>query len=236
MHIMKIMGYPSISIFFPAYNEESNIKNTVTAAATMATKTFNDYEIIVVDDGSKDRTPEIIDEIARTNKNFKAVHHSINKGYGAALRSGFANSTKELVFFSDGDGQFDVSEIINLLPLIDNADMVVGYRIKRRDPFHRILFARSWGILIGIIFNVWVRDIDCAFKLIKKNVLNNIQLRSDGAFISAELLIKAGKKGFKIKEAGVHHFSRKEGRQTGANIKVIIKAFGELFSLWKELR
>lgn len=234
--IITWMTYPSISIFFPAFNEESNIRKTAAAADLFASKAFNDYEIIIIDDGSSDATPQIIDELAKGNRNIKAVHHLRNKGYGAAIRSGFANSSRELIFFTDGDGQFDISEIGKMLPLLKEADMVVGYRIKRQDPIHRLIFARSWGTLIGILFNLWVRDIDCAFKLIKRPVIESLQLRSDGAFISAELLIKAFKKGFKIKEVGVHHYPRKAGTQTGANIKVIIKAFRELFSLWRELR
>ncbi|MFH1709467.1 MAG: glycosyltransferase family 2 protein [bacterium] len=230
------MAYPGISIFFPAFNEEKNIENTVKAAVLAATPLFSDFEIIIIDDGSKDKTPEIIDSLAKSDKNIKAVHHPENKGYGAAVRSGFVNATKELVFFTDGDSQFDISEIKLLLPLINEADLVIGYRIKRRDPLHRRLFAKLWGAFIAVLFNIWVSDMDCAFKLIKRKVIQNLDLKSNGAFISAELLIKAKKKGFKIKQVGVHHYPRKEGKQTGANIKVILKAFYELSKLWRDLR
>jgi glycosyltransferase involved in cell wall biosynthesis len=230
------MALPGISVFFPAYNEESNIRNTASAANAALSTWFNDYEILIIDDGSKDNTPRIIDELARSNSHIRAIHHPVNKGYGAALRTGFSSASKELVFFSDGDGQFDISEIKKFIPLINDADLIIGYRLKRQDPFHRLLFAKSWGILVGLMFGLWVRDIDCAFKLIKKAVLNDIQLTSDGAFISAELLIKAKKKRYTIKQVGVNHYPRKAGKQTGANIKVILRAFGELFKLWRELR
>jgi glycosyltransferase involved in cell wall biosynthesis len=232
----NIMNYSSISVFFPAFNEEYAIKAATSSALSVIPGLFNDFEVIIVDDGSRDKTPQIADELAGSNKNVRVIHHAVNQGYGAALRSGLYGAKKELIFFTDGDGQFDIAEISNLLPLIDDADMAIGYRIKRRDPWHRLLFAWAWGTLIGILFGLWVRDTDCAFKLIKRRVVDSIQLKSDGAFISAELLIKAKKKGFKIKEAGIHHYPRKEGRQTGANIKVILRAFKELFKLWKELR
>jgi glycosyltransferase involved in cell wall biosynthesis len=230
------MAYPSISIFLPAFNEEKNIQTTVSAALSVASSIFDDFEIIIVDDGSSDKTPEMIDSLARSNARVKAVHHPVNLGYGAAVRTGFAKASKELVFYTDGDGQFDISEIKLFLPLIKEADLVIGYRIKRSDPFHRWLFAKLWGTFIAVLFNIWVRDTDCAFKLIKRKVIESLDLRSNGAFISAELLIKAKKKGFKIKQVGVHHYPRKEGKQTGANIKVIMKAFYELFKLWRELR
>lgn len=230
------MNPKSITIFFPALNEEESIEKTVANALSAASKLFRDYEIIIVDDGSTDKTAEIADNLAQNNNNIRAVHHPSNKGYGAALRSGFAHATKEHIFYTDGDGQFDVSEIGRLLPLLDEADLAIGYRIKRSDPLHRLVFAKAYGLMISLLFNLWFKDIDCAFKLIKKPVLNNIELKSNGALISAELLIKARRKGFKIKQIGVHHYPRKGGKPTGANIKVIIKAFYELFKFWKELR
>ncbi|MCX5726257.1 MAG: glycosyltransferase family 2 protein [Candidatus Saganbacteria bacterium] len=230
------MNYSNISIFFPAFNEESSIEKTVSKALGVAPSLFSGFEIIIVDDGSRDKTGEIIGLLSRHNKNVRAVHHSINKGYGAALKSGFAASSKELIFYTDGDGQFDISEIRNLLPYLKEADLVIGYRIKRSDPWYRLLFAKMYGFAIGLLFNLWVKDVDCAFKLIRKKVLSSIDLKSDGAFISAELLIRAKKKGFKIKQVGVHHYPRLGGKPTGAKISVILKAFYELFKLWNELR
>jgi glycosyltransferase involved in cell wall biosynthesis len=227
---------PEISVFFPAHNEETIIEKTVTDAIAAISPIFSDFEIIIVNDGSTDKTGKIIDNLARNNPKIRAVHHPENKGYGAAIKSGLASATKNLIFYTDGDHQFDVSEIRKLLPLLDEADLIIGYRIKRQDPFHRLLFGKMFGLLIGILFNLWAKDIDCAFKLIKRKVLENIELKSDGAMISSELLIKAKKKGFKIKQVGIHHYPRKAGKPSGANIKVVIKAFYELFKFWRELR
>ena len=234
--IIIAMDKEGITIFFPAYNEELSIERTALNSLKVAPSLFTDFEIIIVDDGSRDQTPKIIGDLAKQNKNIRVVHHSTNKGYGAALKSGFANSKKELVFYTDGDGQFDISEIKNLLPFINEADLIIGYRIKRSDPWYRLLFAKMYGLAIGILFNLWVKDVDCAFKLIKKIVLDEINLKSDGAFISAELLIRAKKKGFRIKQIGVHHYPRLGGKPTGAKISVILKAFYELTKLWLELR
>jgi glycosyltransferase involved in cell wall biosynthesis len=230
------MKHSGISVFFPAYNEEKMIRTTVYGALSVIPGLFDDFEIMIIDDGSTDGTPRICDEIASENRNVRVIHHPKNLGYGAALKSGFSSAGKDLVFFTDGDNQFDISEIKLLLPRLEDSDMVIGYRLKRNDPWQRLLFAKSWGMLIRILFGLRVKDTDCAFKLMKKRVTDSIALRSDGAFISAELLIKAKKKGFRISQVGVHHFPRKEGKQTGANIKVIFRAFMELFKLWRELR
>ena len=227
----------SLSVFFPAYNEENAIRSTVGRAVSVIPEVAGDHEIIIVDDGSKDRTPEICDQLAKDNKNVRVVHHQKNLGYGAALKTGFASAKKDLIFFTDGDGQFDISEIQLFLPYINSdADMVIGYRLKRNDPWHRILFALMLRMAVGILFNVWVKDIDCAFKLMKKEVVRGYELRSDGAIISTELLVRAKRKGFKIKEVGVHHFPRIGGRPTGGNIKVILRAMREILSLYWDLR
>ena len=230
------MNYPGLSIFFPAYNEQENIERTVTDALSSISKLISDYEIIIIDDGSRDRTPEIADTLARSNPQIRVVHHPCNQGYGAAIKSGFAAASKELVFFADGDGQFDLAEISLLLTYISKADLVIGYRIKRRDPWHRLLFGKMWGLLVGVLFNLWVKDIDCAFKLFKISAIKAIlPLKSDGAVISTELLVKAKQKGLKIKQVGVHHYPRQAGSPTGAKLSVIIKAFRELFKLRRDL-
>lgn len=226
----------SISIFFPAYNEEKAIEKSVGAALEVAERLFIDYEVIVVDDGSRDRTGAIADRLAAADPKVRVVHHTVNRGYGAALRSGFAAARKELVFFTDGDGQFDLSELEKLLPLIVEADLAIGYRLKRVDPPHRLLYARLYKLLISLLFGLWVKDIDCAFKLIRKDALRSLDLKSDGALISAELLIKAKKKGLRIKEVGVHHYSRQGGQPTGGKFSVAFKALLEIFKFWWELR
>ena len=230
------MNYQNISIFFPAFNEELAIEKTVNNALSAVAKKISDFEIIIVDDGSTDRTGEIADKLAKENKNIRVIHHPVNKGYGAAVKSGLAASTKDLIFFSDGDNQFDISEINLLLPLIEKADIAAGYRLKRRDSFHRILFAKMFGALMGVFFNLWIKDIDCAFKLIKREVIRGMELKSEGAMISSELLIKAKKKGFTIKQVGVHHYPRKGGSSTGGKPWVVFKAFYEIIKLWRELR
>ncbi len=229
-------NYFGLSVFFPAYNEENTIKATVDRAVSVIPEVAGDHEIIIVDDGSRDKTPEICDQLAKDNKNVRVVHHQKNLGYGAALKTGFASAKKGLIFFTDGDGQFDISEIKLLLPHINEADLVIGYRLKRNDPWHRILFASMLRLAVGILFNVWVKDIDCAFKLMKKEVIKGNELRSDGAIISTELLVRAKRKGFKIKEIGVHHFPRTGGKPTGGNIKVILRAMREILKLYWDLR
>jgi glycosyltransferase involved in cell wall biosynthesis len=230
------MNNSIISVFFPAFNEEKTIKAAVSNAISVIPGLFNDYEIIIVDDGSTDKTPEICSALAKENRNIRVVRHPKNLGYGAALKSGFSSAGKELVFFTDGDNQFDISEIKTFLPHLQNADLVIGYRLKRKDSWHRLLFGIMFRLLVGVAFNLWVKDVDCAFKLIKKDVLKDMVLKSDGALINTELLVRSKKKGFRIKEVGVHHFPRKGGKATGGNIKVIVKAFYEIIKLFRELR
>ncbi len=200
-------------------------------ALAVAESISDDYEIIIVNDGSKDRTGEIADRLAKENPAVRVVHHEKNMGYGAALQSGFKNATKELVFYTDGDGQFNMEEIIKLLPLIENYDIVSGYRKKRMDPFIRKVNAFLWGLLVNTLFKIKVRDVDCAFKLYKRKIFEDISLTSQGALIDTEILAKAVAKGYKIAEVGVNHYPRLAGKQTGAKLSVIIKAFVELFKL-----
>lgn len=226
-----------LSVFFPAYNEEANIGTTVSRAAAVLEELKADYEIIVVNDGSIDRTASVVENLMATNRRVRMVTHSPNRGYGGALKSGFYESRKELIFFTDGDGQFDFSEIKKLLPKIKEADLVVGYRLNRAEGLVRSINARLWTLLIRGLFGVRVRDIDCGFKLLKKEIIEKIpRLESDGALISDELLIKAQKAGFKVVEVGVHHYPRASGEPTGANVKVILRAFRELFGLYRKLR
>lgn len=221
----------SITIFFPCYNEEQNVEKVTRNALAVAESISDDYEIIIVNDGSKDRTGEIADRLAKENPAVRVVHHEKNMGYGAALQSGFKNATKELVFYTDGDGQFNMEEIIKLLPLIENYDIVSGYRKKRMDPFIRKVNAFLWGLLVNTLFKIKVRDVDCAFKLYKRKIFEDISLTSQGALIDTEILAKAVAKGYKIAEVGVNHYPRLAGKQTGAKLSVIIKAFVELFKL-----
>jgi glycosyltransferase involved in cell wall biosynthesis len=163
------------------------------------------------------------------------VHHRTNLGYGAALQSGFKAATKELVFYTDGDGQFDLNELPLLLPLIRQYDIVAGYRINRQDNLIRRINGWCWTKLVCLLFGMKVRDIDCAFKLYKREIFDNIELSSTGALISAEILARAVRRGYSLTQKGVHHYPRTAGKQTGANLRVIFRAFKELFNLRRRI-
>ena len=226
----------SVSVFFPCYNEQGNVARTVENALRVLEKLNADFEIIVVDDGSSDGTGRTADEIAGRDKRVKVVHHEHNLGYGAALRSGFAPATKELVFYTDGDGQFDMNEMPSLLPLMEQWDIVSCYRLNRRDPFIRKVNAWAWTKLVCLLFGLKIRDVDCAFKLYKREIFDRIKLSSTGALIDAEILARAAGKGYRITQKGVHHYPRTAGAQTGAKLRVILRAFKELFKLHRQIR
>ena len=226
----------SISVFFPCYNEQDNVATTTAKAIEVLEQLNADYEVIIVDDGSSDNTGSIADELAAKNSRIKVVHHRPNKGYGAALQSGFKAATKPLVFYTDGDGQFDMKELPLLLPLIEKYDIVSGYRLNRQDNLLRKFNGWCWTKLGCLLFRMNVRDIDSAFKLYKREIFDNIKMVSTGALIDTEILARAKRKGYTIGEIGVHHYPRTAGQQTGANIKVILRAFKELFKLYNQIR
>ncbi|MHC4692846.1 MAG: glycosyltransferase family 2 protein [Planctomycetota bacterium] len=226
----------SISVFFPCYNEQGNVTNTVRNAIDVLENLKADFEVIIVDDGSHDDTPEIADEIAAKNNRVKVVHHPTNLGYGAALQSGFKAAKKNLVFYTDGDGQFDIREMPTLLPLMENFDIVCCYRLNRQDPLVRKINGWAWTKLVCFVFGIKIRDIDCAFKLFKTKIFENMELSSTGALIDAEILARAVRKGYSVTQKGVHHYPRTAGAQTGANLKVILRAFKELFKLRRKIR
>ena len=226
----------SISVFFPCYNEQDNVVSTVEKALTVLEGLDVDFEIIIVDDGSADATGQIADELSQQNGRIKVVHHPRNLGYGAALQSGFKAATKQLVFYTDGDGQFDIGEMPPLLELMENFDIVSCYRLNRRDNLLRKLNGWCWTKLVCFLFKMKIRDIDCAFKLFRTEIFDNIKMVSYGALIDAEILARATRKGYKITQTGVHHYPRTAGAQTGANLKVILRAFGELFKLYKQIK
>lgn len=225
-----------LSIFFPCYNEEGNVERMVRSAVAAAREFADAFEVIVVNDGSRDRTGEIADALAAEIPEVRAVHNRPNRGYGGAVVRGLREARMRWIFFTDGDGQFDIRELPRLIELLDSCDVAVGYRIHRADSFVRKLNAFCWGALVRLLFRIRVRDIDCAFKLLPKSLIDAIELRSEGALISTELLAKAGNRGLRIAEIGVNHYPRTAGKQTGANMKVIIKAFVELFRLRKHIR
>jgi len=232
---MTITKPISISVFFPCYNEAENIERVVHQSIEVLNASSMDYEIIIVNDGSADRTAEIADELAQKNQNVRIVHHQTNQGYGAALQSGFRAAAKEWVFYTDGDGQFDISEMPELFDLAENNDIITCYRIDRQDSWVRKLNARAWGKLVNLMFKMKIRDIDCAFKLYRREIFERIEMHSKGALIDTEILARAQRAGFRIAQRGVHHYPRVAGEQTGANIKVILRAFGELWKLRKDI-
>lgn len=221
----------SITAFFPCYNEQDNVAKVARQAVQVLDELQADYEVIIVDDGSSDDTGRIADEIAAANERVRVVHHPRNLGYGAALQSGFRAATKELVFYTDGDAQFDLNEMPPLLPLMNDFDIVSCYRVNRQDRAFRKLNGWLWTKMTGVLFSLDVRDIDCAFKLYKRAIFDNIKMESQGALIDTEILARAARRGYKITQRGVHHYPRTAGRQTGANPKVVLRALKEIIKL-----
>lgn len=233
------MKVDSLSVFFPAFNEEKNIQKTLEKAfQVLETLPLKNYEVLVINDGSKDQTAKILENLKKKYFKLNVITHQFNKGYGEALKSGFYNAKYPWIVFTDSDGQFDFSEVIKFLEKSSEADLVVGYRIDRQDSLLRVIFGWGWTTISNVLLGIKVRDVDCAFKLVRKEVVDRIpKLRSSrGAMVSPELLAKAQKEGFKIVEIGVHHYPRTGGRQTGANLKVIVKSFADLFRLWWKIK
>ncbi len=230
----------SISGVMPAYNEEANIGPMIEEMDRVLSSITDDYEIIVVDDGSRDNTAQRVMEKAAVYPRVRLIRHERNKGYGAAVYSGITAATKELIFFTDSDRQFKLDELKNLLPLISEADLVAGYRPKRMDPWFRVLFGWGWSFLVTVLFGYTVRDVDCAFKLFRREVVEKVgpHIRSFGATFSAEFLVRAKRAGFRFREVPVTPLPRPAGKQTGARLDVIARAFKELallrWRLWRE--
>lgn len=234
------MEINELSVFFPAYNEEKNIKSTVTKAAKILSKVAKIWEIIVVNDGSKDKTGEIVEKLIEKEKRIRMITHTPNRGYGAALKTGFYNARYEWIAFTDADGQFDFSQITKFIAKQRQAkaDLVIGYYLERKVPLYRIWGSKFWEIAIFLLFGLKVKDVDCGFKLIRRQVIEQVpKLEAErGPFISSELLIKAIKKGFKIAEVGVHHYPRQAGKATGASLKVIFSGLTDLLKLKNKLK
>jgi len=226
----------TMSVIFPAFNEEGNIRSTVEAAVKVLPKVARSWEIIVVDDGSSDATTAICDELNARYPEVGVISHGQNRGYGAALKSGIMAAKYDLIFFSDSDGQFDLRELQQLICWAEDYDIVAGYRAKRQDPLHRRINAVGWNVLVRLVLGIKIRDIDCAFKLFRRAVFDQVQIRCVGAMVNTEILAQATRLGMRIRQVKVNHFPRRHGKQSGANIHVIIKAFRELSRLWRQLR
>ena len=226
---------PRLSYFFPAYNEEANLEGLVNEALEALPRIAQTYEIIAVNDGSRDRTGEIAERLAAAHPGVvRVVHHATSRGYGGALRSGFEAARYELLVFTDGDRQFRVADLARLTDRLagaDRPDVVVGYRIARADPFVRVLYARGYKLANRLLFGLRVRDVDCAAKLFRRAALDGIRVESGGAFFSAELLIKLRQQGRSIVEVGIPHYPRTAGSPTGAKPSVIIRAMKDFWGL-----
>jgi glycosyltransferase involved in cell wall biosynthesis len=231
---------PRLTFFFPAFNEEENVTETVRhALESIGPLVGGSLEVLVVDDGSTDRTPQLADAMAAADDRVR-VHHQPNRGYGGALKAGFANARGRLICFSDGDLQFDLSEMRLLLDRLEDprrpVDAVIGYRMRRSDPPHRIVIAKTYNAIVSAAFSLRVRDIDCAFKLFRRELFDGLRLDSDGPFLSAELLIKLRARGARIAQLGVHHYPRVAGMNTGASFVKILRTLRDLarlrWALW----
>ena len=219
----------SLSVVLPAHNEEEAIATTVHEVIETLSTWMLDFEIIVVDDGSQDDTGAILDTHSATYPCLKVIHHPVNQGYGAALVSGFEAASGDLTFFMDSDGQFDIHDLARFLPLIEEYDAVLGYRIDRQDTWMRKVNAWGWKILVGLVFGIHVRDVDCAFKLYPTSFFREYKLETRGAMINTEILFKFTRAGNTYTQLGVRHLPRHGGRATGAKLSVILRAFRELF-------
>ena len=227
----------SISIILPALNEEGNIEAAIQDIQSYFHSREEKYELIVIDDGSTDSTGEIAERLAKQNGSVRVIHHSINKGYGSALKEGFENSKYKYVFFTDSDRQFDIKGLDILLPLIktDAVEIIIGYRLKRKDPLLRRFLSWGYNSLVGYLFDLNVKDIDCAFKIFRKDIFSKIEIESKNFFVNTEVLAKAMYFGFNVLEVGVPHFPRTAGKTT-VTLKHIPLTLIELYRIFKSIK
>jgi glycosyltransferase involved in cell wall biosynthesis len=225
-----------LSLVLPAYNEAENIRPVVERALRVLPRHCSDFEIIVVNDGSHDETANVAGDLAAGHPEVRLVNHDRNRGYGAALTSGFEASTGRYVMFMDSDRQFDIEDIDRLLPFVDSHEIVAGFRMERTDPLHRRVFAEIFNVSIRILFGVHMRDIDCAFKIFRGDLLRSIVITSEGALINTEIMAKARRQGAQVQQVGVRHFPRVAGTPTGGNPRVIIRAMRDTPRLWLHMR
>ena len=225
-----------LSVFFPAYNDSGTIASMVIRTVKAASELTPDFEIIVVDDGSADGTADIADELARTYPQVRAVHHPINRDYGAALQTGFRSATKELIFYTDGDAQYDPAELSLLWSkMTADADLVNGYKISRSDPFHRIVIGRVYHHIVSLLFGLRLRDVDCDFRLMRRSIFERINLEKTSGIICVEMMKKIQDGGFRIVEVPVHHFHRTHGQSQFFNYRRLFRVARDLMLLWYAL-
>lgn len=225
-----------LSAFFPAHDEEANVVPMAEKLLAVLPQVAARFELVIVDDGSRDRTGALADEFARTHPGVRVVHHAVNRGYGGAIKSGLAACRLDYVFYTDGDCQFDPVEIARLIGQLHRADVIIGYRARRADGVVRWLNGVAWNVLIRALFRLPVRDVDCAFKLFRTNTLAGLEPSAEGAMISTELLARIHERGHRIVEVPVSHYPRRSGSPSGASLRVIARAFVELFRMRRRLR
>jgi glycosyltransferase involved in cell wall biosynthesis len=225
---------PRISFFFPACNEEGTVEELARRADQVLRELTSDHEIIIVDDGSTDRTGEIADALARENRRVRVIHHPKNQGYGLALRSGFAGARLEYVFYTDGDLQFDVAELAKLLPLMQDADIVSAYKLRRMDGWERRVVSFVYNTSLRVFFGLPIRDVNCGFKLYRREIFDHIRLVSTRGLIDAEVLLKARQAGYRIVQVGVTHYRRREGGSR-YRVREIVRTMTQMVGLWREL-
>ena len=225
-----------ISVFFPAYNDEASIAGLVGDALALLPELTDDFEVIVVNDGSTDATRAVLDGLERELPRLRVVHHESNRGYGGALRTGFASATKELIFYTDGDGQYDVRELARLRPLLrEGVDIVNGYKIKRADGWQRKALGAAYNRLAHLLFSIPIRDVDCDFRLIRRRVVGRVELVSSSGSICVELVHKLQRAGCVFAEAPVHHYPRAHGRSQFFTPARVARTALELLSLWAKV-
>src|SRR3954463_7616301 len=225
-----------LSVFFPAYNDSGTIASMVIRAVQAASELTPDYEVIVVDDGSRDATPEIVDELARTYPHVRVVHHPKNRGYGGALQTGFRSATKEVLFYTAGDAQSDPAELADLWAKMTPAgDLGNGYKISRSDPIHRIAIGRVYHHIVKLLFGLTVSDVDCDFRLMRRSIFEKIDLEKTSGVICLEMMKKIQDAGFRIVEVPVHHYHRAFGKSQFFNFRRIAKTGVDVLRLWYEL-
>lgn len=226
----------SLSLVLPAYNEEANIGEVTREALATLPRFTDSFQIIIVDDGSRDRTADVASEIAVQDPRVRVVRHERNRGYGAALVTGFNATSGDYVMFMDADRQFDINDLRLLTPFASDYDIVAGFRMERNDPLHRRVFAETFNVAVRVLFGVHMRDIDCAFKLFRGDMLRSIPLSAPGALINTEIQAKARRQKARVQQVGVHHYPRVAGTPTGGNPRVILRAMRETLVLWWKMR
>ena len=228
------MKFPSLSVFFPAYNDAQSLPDLLAAAFETLREHVLDYEVIVVNDGSRDETAQVLQALSvRYGPDLRIVTHAVNRGYGAALRSGFAAATKEFVFYTDGDGQYDPRDLPRLLERVGpQTGLVNGYKMERHDPVHRVWIGGAYNFCARLLFHIRIRDIDCDYRLIRRKLLDDIVLTSTSGTICVELVRKLERTGCEVEEAGVRHYERRHGRSQFFRLRPLLITFGQLLQLW----